>query len=356
MPASLPALHRVVLAAGAALALAGLGVWARRASAPLAAPAPAASGGTVVRATRPLMGSVFEIAVWAPAGREPEAAESARAGLDLIAALEEKISEWKPSSEISAVNAAAGGEPVKVGPETRELVGAMVEWSRRTGGAFDVTGGPLFRRWERARKEKNLPPGAEVDALRAAVGWERIELGSGAVRLAKPGMSIGTGAIGKGWAADKAGAFLEGRGFPDYIVDAGGDLRIGGSRGGEPWTVAVKEPRREGCLATIAAAPGGIATSGDYERFWFVDGVRYSHILDLRTGWPARGLASVTIIAEDGTAADALATAVFAMGAEKGLEFANGLKGVEAMLVRDDGGELFTRGLRRNGDRLEVIR
>ncbi len=356
MPASVPAVHRVALAAAAALALAGLGWWARRAPAPATAPIPATAGGTVVRATRPLMGSIFEIAIWAPAGKEPEAAEAAREGLDLVAALEEKISEWKPSSDISAVNAAAGGEPMKVSAETRELLGAMVEWARKTGGAFDVTGGPLFRRWERARKEKNLPSREEVDALRALVGWEKIELGSGAARLAKPGMAIGTGAIGKGWAADKVGAMLESRGFPDYIIDAGGDLRIGGSRGGEPWTVAVKEPRREGFLATIAAAPGGIATSGDYERFWFVDGVRYSHILDLRTGWPARGLASVTIISRDGTSADALATAVFAMGPEHGLEFANGLKGVEAMLVRDDGGELFTKGLRRNGDRLELAR
>ncbi len=356
MPASIPAFHRVALAAVAALALAGLGWWTRHAPAPAAAPATIPAGGTVVRATRPLMGSVFEIAVWAPAGKEPGAAEAARAGLDLVAALEEKISEWKPSSEISAVNAAAGGGPVKVGPETRELVGAMVEWARKTGGAFDVTGGPLFRRWESARKEKNLPSHEEIAALRSMVGWDKIEVSPGAVRLAKAGMAIGTGAIGKGWAADKAGAMLESLGFPDYIIDAGGDLRIGGSRGGEPWTVAVKEPRREGFLATIAAAPGGIATSGDYERFWFVDGVRYSHILDLRTGWPARGLASVTIISRDGVSADALATAVFAMGPEKGLEFANGLEGVEAMLVREDGGELFTRGLRRVGDRLEVIR
>lgn len=340
----------------AALALAGLGWWARRAPVAAAPSAPAPGAGTVVRASRPLMGSVFEIAVWAPAGREPEGAEAAQAGLDLVAALEAKISEWRPDSGLSAVNAAAGGAPVAAGPEVRDLVGAMVEWAKRTGGAFDPTGGPLFRRWERARKEKNLPSREEVEALRGSVGWEKIEVGAGTVRLAKAGMSLGTGAIGKGWAADRVAALLEGRGFPDFVVDAGGDLRVGGTRGGEQWAVAVREPRREGYLAMIDAAPGGIATSGDYERFWFVDGVRYSHILDLRTGWPARGLASVTILAPDGTAADALATAVFAMGPERGLAFAESFPGVHAFLVRDDGGELFTKNLRRRGDRLEVIR
>ncbi len=356
MSAPVSAVHRVGLAAAAVLALAALGLWSRRA--PVAAPASpaAASPGTVVRATRPLMGTIFEVAVWAPAGREPEAAEAARAGLDLAAALEETISEWKPSSEMSAVNRGAGGPAVPVGPDTRDLVGAMVDYARRTDGAFDATGGPLFRLWERCRGEGRLLPPDEVRSLLRLVGWRKIELGGGAVRLSEPGMSLGTGAIGKGWAADRVGALLESKGFPDYIVDAGGDLRIGGSRGGPSWTVEVKQPRREGALARLDARPGGIATSGDYERYFLIDGVRYSHILDPRTGTPARGLSSVTVLAPDATAADALATALFVLGAEEGLAFAERTPGVQAMLVRDSGDVLLTRGLRLTGDRLEVLR
>ncbi|MBI4602155.1 MAG: FAD:protein FMN transferase [Planctomycetes bacterium] len=365
MPSPLSPVHRVGLAAAALLALAALGWWARRepaagapgasqASSASAVPGPRATRGSVVRSSRPLMGSVFEVDIWAPDGREPDAAEAAMAALDLVAALEEKVSEWRPSSEISAVNRGAGGEPVRVGPEARDLVAAMLEWARKTRGAFDPTGGPLFRRWEKARAEKALPSAEEVHAMRELAGWEKVSLEGGAVRLERPGMSLGTGAIAKGWAADRAAALLRDRGFPDSVIDAGGDLVVSGTKGGERWSVAVRDPRKEGFLAVLPSSDGGIATSGDYERCFFVDGIRYSHVLDLRTGWPAKGLSSVTVLAPTGAAADALATAVSALGAEEGLRILATVPGARAMLVREDGSTLVSYGLRLDGDRLEA--
>jgi thiamine biosynthesis lipoprotein len=288
------------------------------------------------------MGTTFNLSVWAASGQQPEASEAIQHALDLVASLEEKISSWNPKSETSAINRSAGREATGIGPELHHLLDASLTWARRTDGAFDITGGPLFDRWKRAREEGILPTEAEIRSCLELTGHDCVILDESTVRLAKPGMQIGFGAIGKGVAADRAAALLRQRGFDNFIIDAGGDVLVRGSRG-------------SGFLAVYGASDRAIATSGDYEQFSVIDDVRYAHILDPRTGWPARELASVTVITQRGIDADALATALFVMGPKKGLAFVESLNDTEALMVLDDGTTRLSPGLHFNKGRLEVV-
>ncbi|MEW5847423.1 MAG: FAD:protein FMN transferase [Myxococcota bacterium] len=323
-----------VVVAGLALLAAGA-YGARRAPAtPPGLTGPGA--GSVVHEKRALMGSIFEMSVWAPRGREPQAAESLREAMDATARMEAEISNWKPETEVSALNRAAGGELTPVGKHTRTLLERSLYWSELTGGAFDITGGPLFELWDAARKVKELPAVDEIGKRKALVGYRNITLQGDRAGLAAPGMRVGFGAIGKGYAADQASALLTARGFPDHIIDAGGDLVLRGSRGGEPWSVGVRDPRGNGMLAVVSATNCGLATSGDYERYFTIDGKRYSHIIDLRTGWPSRGVVSATVLAPSGMDADALATSMVVLGVQAGIRLASSLPGVEALLVDEN--------------------
>ncbi|MBI4879574.1 MAG: FAD:protein FMN transferase [Planctomycetes bacterium] len=300
----------------------------------------------VIRAARPLMGTIFSVEVF-PGGRErAEAQRAAFAALDLAERLEERISEWIEGSETSALNRAAGGAPLALSAELLELITASLDWARRTNGAFDVTGGPLYELWERAREDGRVPGADEVRALLDLTGFSKVRVAGNSVRLERPGMKLGFGAIGKGFAADRMAAFLRSAGWRDFIVDAGGNLVLSGARGARPWNIAVRHPRQDGPFATCRATDCAVATSGDYERFFEVDGVRYSHVIDPRTGWPVRGLSGVTVFASSGTDADALSTALFVMGMDQGLAFAESQEGVEALFIGDDGAARLTSGLR----------
>ena len=247
----------------------------------------ATSAGSVVRSSRPLMGTTFNLSVWAPPGSEPKAAEAIQLALDRVASVENKISSWNSQSETTAVNRAAGESAIRISPELHDLIDVSLSWARRTEGAFDITAGPLLERWLRVRKEGVLPTDAEIRSCLELVGCDHVILQPSGARLAKTGMQIGFGAIGKGYAADLAGALLRERGFADFIIDAGGDILVSGARGGAPWQVAIRHPRRPGFLAVCGAHDRAIATSGDYEQFTVIDGVRYAHILD-PTDWVAR--------------------------------------------------------------------
>ena len=186
------------------------------------------------------------------------------------------------------------------------------------------------------------------------MAYRHIELTGGSVRLKKAGMKLGFGAIGKGFAADRAAAFLQSKGLSNFIIDAGGDLLVKGRRGDRSWNVAVRHPRGGEFLARLELGDFAIATSGDYERYFVVDGRRYSHILDLRSGWPAEHLTSVTVIARSAADADALATALFVMGVASGMDLVESLPDVEAIIADDDGKITLSSGLRLQGDRLRL--
>ncbi len=210
--------------------------------------------------------------------------------------------------------------------------------------------------WEQARARGILPSEEDIESRRALSGGRHLKLAGHQVHLEKPGMKLGFGAIGKGYAADRAAAFLQGQGFSNYLIDVGGDLLVKGRKGGRSWEVALRHPRRKEFLATFAAVDGAIASSGDYERYFVVEGQRYSHILDLRTGWPARQLSGVTVMAGSATDADALATALFVMETSRGIALVETLPGVEAILVDTEGMMTMSSGLRLEGGRLVVDR
>jgi thiamine biosynthesis lipoprotein len=172
-------------------------------------------------------------------------------------------------------------------------------------------------------------------------------------RLPIMGMRLGFGAVGKGFAADRVATTLRAAGFSNFIIDAGGDLVLSGQRGRSPWNIGIRHPRSVRLLATARLTGCAIATSGDYEQYLVVDGVRYGHIIDPRTGWPVREVASVVVVAPRGADADALATGLFVLGPEDGLELVEKISSVEALFVMGDGTMRTSTGLELQGEKLE---
>ncbi len=280
---------------------------------------------------------------------DERARDHAAAVFEVFHDVEARVSEWRDGSAIAAVNRAAGGATVPVDPDTLALVQRGVEIGRRTGCAFDVTWAALWGVWD-FKGPPRLPEPAEIAARLPLVDCTRVEVDPehGTVRLPIPGMKLGLGGIAKGWALDRAAATLRARGVEDFNLLAGGQVLAGGHHGDRPWRVGIRDPRGgpEDWFAVVEASDLSVSTSGDYERYFELDGVRYHHILDPRTGWPARGLRSVTVVSADATLADALSTAIFVLGPDEGLALAAGWDGVEALLVDDEGRVLQTPGLR----------
>ena len=259
------------------------------------------------------------------------ALDAAFAEVDRVEAL---LSEWRESSEISAVNRAAGGSPVPVGPELFFVVERSVHFSEVTGGAFDISFAGCGRLW--SFREPRIPDAATLRDCLESVGYRGIELDRerSTLRLASSDTRIGIAGIGKGYGVDRAAEVLEAHGFTDYIIDGGGDIRLRGSRIDRPWSVGIAHPRRPGTLfGRLRLDRGSIVTSGDYQRSFERDGEVYHHILDPSTGLPARLSIAVTVIAGNATDADALATGLFVLGPERGIELVEGLAGVEALII-----------------------
>ncbi|HTO95278.1 MAG TPA: FAD:protein FMN transferase, partial [Bacteroidota bacterium] len=214
-----------------------------------------------------------------------------------------------------------------------------------SGGAFDVTVGPLETLWNILAAHPRVPPADSIrDALRL-VGYKLVRLHDRMLYLPRRGMHIDVGAIGKGYAADRAMDLLARGGVTKSIVDMGGNLAIRwpGAAGWETpvATISVRHPRVEGnFLGTFRYGTGGVSTSGDYERCFVLDGVRYHHIMNPATGAPARGVVSVTIVAPNATDADAISTTVFVLGRQKGMEFIRRLPGVDGFIVCESGDSL----------------
>ena len=270
------------------------------------------------------------------------AAEAADACFALFRRLDLELSEWKDGSPLSAVNRAAGVAPVAVPDELFGLVTRAVEIGRETEGAFDVSWAALWGLWDFRAAAPVVPEPSVIAARRALVDYRRIVLDPAArsIFLPEAGMKLGLGGIAKGYALERAGALLRERGFADFLLVSGGQVYARGSRGGRAWQVGVRDPRgdRDEIFATLPLAGGSLSTSADNESFFVVDGVRYHHILDPRTGWPTTGLRSATVLAADPTLADALSTAVMVLGRERGLAVVERLGG--AALVVDRQGAL----------------
>jgi thiamine biosynthesis lipoprotein len=253
-------------------------------------------------------------------------------------------SNYIDTTEIGRINRAAGRDTVAVSEELVWLLRECLRYGVLSGGKFDITIGPLIRLWGFTGPAPEIPDSAAVDRARLLTGQGRIVLGDGAVHLPSPGMEIDLGAIGKGYAVDRAAEVLSRNGLRRFIVDLGGNLGVRWE--GEPGSPAVeiRHPRQPGTmLGEIRGVTGGVATSGDYERFFVRDGVRYHHIIDPATGFPSRGVAAVTIVAPDAMSADALSTIVFLLGPGRGMELVSRIPGVECLMLLEEKGRLECR-------------
>lgn len=283
------------------------------------------------------MGTVIEITLFS---EDEEAARKASLqAFQEIKRIEQLMSSWIETSDVSRLSRSAGKEWVKVSPETFEVIQKSQKISSLSEGAFDITIAPLTQLWRKAR-ERGVPPSSEeVKKILGLVNFRNLLIHpEGKVFLKKKGMAIDPGGIAKGYAVDRAFEILTSLGFKNLIVNAGGDLRVGGLKENQPWSIGIQNPRSaEKIMATISVSNSAIATSGDYEKFFFHQGKWYHHILNPKTGFPADGCQSVTILSKDGMTADGLATAVFVLGSAKGHALCQKLEGVECLIVDKEG-------------------
>ena len=302
---------------------------------------------TVVTRNQMQMGTLVKIT--AVARDESGAQAAATAGFAEIHRLEELLSTWIPTSELSHVNALAGVMPVPVSHETMTVVQGAIQVAELTDGGFNIAIGPAVDVWN-VIEGRRVPTESELDALRHMVDLHAIHVDAQTqtIFLEKAGMRIDVGGIGKGYAADQAVAVMKKAGALAGIVALSGDIKTFGQLpGGRKFPVGIQHPRREGqVLAFIDLEDEAISTAGDYERFFERDGVRYHHILDPHTLQPARRCQSVTVIAREGIWADGLDTGIFVMGAELGMQLVEALPGVEAIIVDHEGSVHVSSGLR----------
>jgi thiamine biosynthesis lipoprotein len=243
------------------------------------------------------MASVHELQLSTP-DRE-RAGRAAAAAIGDVRRIEAKYSRYRDDSVTSAINRAAGGAAVAIDAETASLLRYADRCYAESGGRFDVTSGVLRRAWDFRRRPPRLPPPDEIDAARALIGWDRVEWSDAAVRLPRAGMELDFGGIGKEYAADRAAVICRDLGITHALVNLGGDVRAIGPRAdGSPWRVGIRDPRRDGAtIAHILLDDAAVATSGDYERYIEVEGRRYCHLLDPRTGQPVLQWQSVSVAA-----------------------------------------------------------
>ena len=289
------------------------------------------------------MGSRFDITV--VAGNQKEGNEFIDLAVTEISRIEKIISSWDTLSETSEIIRNAGIKPVKVDQELYDLISRAIKISELTGGAFDISYASMDKIWKYDGSMKRLPTEEEVKQSVEKVGYKNIVLDpeKGTVFLAKQGMKIGFGAIGKGYAADKTKHLLESKGVKAGIINASGDLTTWGTQpDGSPWMVGITNPlNKDKVFSWFPLDNNAVVTSGNYEKFVEFNGKRYTHIIDPRTGWPVSGLTSATIFAPKAELADALATSFFVMGLETGLDFVNQIPGIECVIV-DDNGKIYT--------------
>ena len=292
------------------------------------------------------MGTVIEITL---IGDNEEAAnKAALRAFREMKRIEQLMSPWIESADVFRINQSSGKERVKISNETLEVIKKAQEISELSDGRFDITVGPLAELWRKAREKKIPPSAVEVKEKLGLVNFKNIEMDrEGKVFLKKKGMAVDLGGIAKGYAVDRAFELLKSLGYKDLIVNAGGDLRVGGLKNNQPWSIGIQHPREsKNFLARISVSDMAVATSGDYERFFIYEGRRYHHIFNPKDGFPTDDCQSVTVLCKEGMMADALATAVFVLGPEKGYALCQKLEGVDCLIMDKEGKIIFSPGLK----------
>ena len=291
-----------------------------------------------------IMGTAIRVELWhddAAAGRDAIAAV-----MDEMRRIDRLMSPYKPESELSRINQRAAVNPIRVDQELYQLIARSIEFSELTQGAFDITFSSVGYLYDYRRHVR--PSDREIEQNLAGINYRHLQLDPMArtIRFARPGVRIDLGGIAKGHAVDNAIAILRKRGFKEALVTAGGDSRVLGDKRGRPWFIGIRDPRRrDGMVAVLPLENAAISTSGDYERYFEAEGVRYHHILNPKTGRSATGVRSVSIIGPDSTTTDALSTSAFVLGVEHGMKLVESLGNIEAVIIDDAGTMHYSSGL-----------
>ncbi|NUN16195.1 MAG: FAD:protein FMN transferase [Myxococcales bacterium] len=304
--------------------------------------------GVLVRDLRPSMGTLVEISIWHP---DQAAAQSAvDAAYGEIHRLERRLSEWLDTSDISIINNNAAAGPVSVGDDTLVVLKAAIRVGDASGGAFDVTWATLSQLWDFSAVEPRVPTPSEIAEKLPMIDYRNVtlDLERKTVFFQKPGIRLGLGGIAKGYAVDRAANLLYSSGFSSFMINAGGDINARGRHGDQPWKIGLQHPRKKRgeVFAYVFLTADTLVTSSDYERWFVQDGKRYHHIIDPKTGFPTTKTASVTVVGQNGTLADAAATAAMVLGPEKGSKMLAKL-GLDGVFVKENGHIVVTPGLKK---------
>jgi len=294
---------------------------------------------------RLMLGTVVEITVMGD--DEDELLSAVEAAFERMAEIEAVADRYTGKSEISLVNRTAMDGPVPVSDEMIEMLLASKELAADTNGSFDMTIAKLLDLWG-FTGEPRLPAPEEVESLLSSVCSTCIVVDeeNRTVYFTDPDIAVDLGGIAKGYAVDEAAKVLKSFSVTGGVINAGGDMAVIGEKGELPWRIGIQHPRdSQGLIAVLDVVDKSVVTSGDYERFFFQNDIRYHHILDPHTGYPARETMSVTVVAENTALADALATAYFVMGPKRALEAAEHTDGVDILIVDADGDVSYTDGL-----------
>lgn len=307
-------------------------------TAALLAPAGPLSATIRYEQTRAAMGTQFTIVAYGAEEAQLQAAVSA--AFEEIFRLDLQWSNYVESSDLSYVNQHAADEPVTLDRELYQMLETCLRYSRETGGAFDVTVGPLLKTWRFFRGTGRLPKPEEVAATLAHIGWQKVRLDARnrTVSFTLPGVELDLGGIGKGYAIDGAARVLREAEITAALILSGASsiLAIGTPPGQEGWTVNVRDPRdAKKSVAQISLKDAALSTSGNYEKFFEAEGKTYSHIFDPRTGYPAQGILSTTVVGSTGTDTDALSTAFFVLGKEGTAHYLRKHSGISVLICTD---------------------
>lgn len=296
----------------------------------------------VVKQSRLLMGTIVEIKVVGKG--KAEAKEAINYAFSEIEKVNSLMSAYIEESEVSLLNREG---KAKVSKETLEVIREAVKISSLSQGAFDITVKPLIDLWKKAKEKRKLPTKEEIEKVLPLVDFKNIEIRGNTVSFKIEGMKIDLGGIAKGYAVDRAIKALKDEGIENALINAGGDIYALGLRGKEkPWIIGVRHPREKNkILESLKVTNKAVTTSGDYERYFMLGGVRYSHIVSPNTGYPVSEVPmSVSIIAQNCTLADALATACFVLGPDEGIKLIESLPQVEGMIIASGMNIFYSKG------------